>query len=35
MEYLQFYNGVKIPKIGLGVFQIPNYEEAKKLFWQP
>lgn len=30
MEYLQFYNGVKIPKIGLGVFQIPDYEEAKK-----
>lgn len=30
MEYREFYNGVKIPMLGFGVFQIPEYEEAKK-----
>lgn len=30
MEYREFYNGVKIPMIGFGVYQIPKYEEAKK-----
>ena len=30
MEYREFYNGVKIPVIGFGVFQIPEYEKAKK-----
>ena len=30
MEYLELSNGVKIPKIGFGVYQIPDYEEAKK-----
>lgn len=30
MEYLTFSNGVKIPHIGFGVYQIPDYEEAKK-----
>lgn len=30
MEFREFYNGVKIPMLGFGVFQIPEYEEAKK-----
>lgn len=30
MEYREFYNGVKIPMLGFGVFQIPEYEDAKK-----
>lgn len=30
MEYREFYNGVKIPMLGFGVFQIPDHEEAKK-----
>ncbi len=30
MEYREFYNGVKIPMLGFGVFQIPDYEEAKQ-----
>lgn len=30
MEYLEFYNGVKIPQLGFGVYQIPDYNEAKK-----
>lgn len=30
MEYLELYNGVKIPQLGFGVFQIPDYNEAKK-----
>ena len=30
MEYRELYNGVKIPMLGYGVFQIPDYEEAKK-----
>lgn len=30
MEYLELSNGVKIPQIGFGVYQIPDYEEAKK-----
>lgn len=29
MEYREFYNGVKIPMLGFGVFQVPNYDEAK------
>lgn len=29
MEYRKFYNGVKIPMLGFGVFQIPEYENAK------
>ena len=24
MNYLKFYNGVEIPQIGFGVFQIPE-----------
>lgn len=30
MNYLKLYNGVEIPQIGFGVFQIPDYEDAKK-----
>lgn len=30
MEYKEFYNGVKIPMLGFGVFQIPEYEKAKQ-----
>lgn len=30
MEYLEFSNGVKIPQLGFGVYQIPEYEDAKK-----
>ena len=30
MEYRNLYNGVKIPMLGFGVFQIPKYEEAKE-----
>lgn len=30
MEYREFYNGVKIPMLGFGVYQIPDYEDAKK-----
>lgn len=30
MEYLTFSNGVKIPQLGFGVYQIPDYEEAKE-----
>ena len=29
MEYLTLYNGVGIPQLGFGVFQIPDYSEAK------
>lgn len=29
MEYREFYNGIKIPMIGFGVYQIPEYEVAK------
>ena len=29
MEYRTLYNGVKIPMVGFGVFQIPDYEAAK------
>nr|WP_297174216.1 aldo/keto reductase [uncultured Agathobaculum sp.] len=29
MEYRELYNGVKIPMLGLGVYQIPEYETAK------
>lgn len=29
MEYRELYNGVKIPMLGFGVFQIPDDEEAK------
>lgn len=29
MEYREFYNGVKIPVLGFGVYQIPEYEKAK------
>ena len=29
MEYREFYNGVKIPMLGFGVYQIPAYEAAK------
>ena len=29
MEYREFYNGVKIPMLGFGVYQIPEYEAAK------
>lgn len=30
MQYLELSNGVKIPQIGFGVYQIPDYEQAKK-----
>lgn len=30
MEYRELYNGTKIPMLGFGVFQIPDYETAKK-----
>lgn len=30
MKYLTLYNGVKIPQLGFGVFQIPDHNEAKK-----
>ena len=30
MEYLKFYNGVSVPQVGFGVYQIPEYEDAKK-----
>ena len=30
MEYRELYNGVKIPVLGYGVYQIPEYEDAKK-----
>lgn len=29
MEYREFYNGVKIPMLGFGVYQIPEYKDAK------
>lgn len=29
MEYREFYNGIKIPMIGFGVYQISEYQEAK------
>ncbi|MDE7308635.1 MAG: aldo/keto reductase [Lachnospiraceae bacterium] len=30
MKYKEFYNGLKIPMLGFGVYQIPEYEEAKR-----
>lgn len=30
MEYREFYNGVKIPMLGFGVYQIPEYKDAKE-----
>lgn len=30
MDYLKLANGVQIPQVGFGVFQIPDYEEAKR-----
>ena len=30
MQYVELNNGVKIPQIALGVFQIPENAEAKK-----
>lgn len=30
MEYRELYNGVKIPMLGFGVYQIPEYEKAKE-----
>lgn len=29
MQYRELYNGVKIPMLGIGVYQVPDYEEAK------
>ncbi|WP_347559871.1 hypothetical protein [Clostridium sp. AM58-1XD] len=29
MEYREFYNGIKIPILGYGVYQIPEFETAK------
>ena len=29
MEYRRFYNGVEIPMLGFGVYQIPDYNAAK------
>lgn len=30
MEYRELYNGVRMPMLGLGVFQIPDHDEAKR-----
>ncbi len=30
MEYIKLYNGVEMPMLGFGVFQIPDHEEAKR-----
>lgn len=30
MEKIKLYNGVEMPIIGFGVFQIPDYNEAKR-----
>lgn len=30
MEYRELYNGIKIPMLGFGVFQVPNYDNAKQ-----
>lgn len=30
MEYRKLYNGVQMPMLGFGVYQIPKYEEAKQ-----
>ena len=30
MTYLKLYNGVQIPQLGFGVYQIPEYEQAKQ-----
>lgn len=30
MEKISLYNGVEMPIIGFGVFQIPDYNEAKR-----
>lgn len=30
MEYREFYNGVRIPMLGFGVYRVPEYEDAKK-----
>ena len=29
MGYREFYNGIRIPMVGFGVYQIPEYEAAK------
>ena len=29
MEYVKLYNGIKMPMVGFGVFQIPEHEDAK------
>lgn len=29
MEYRELYNGVKMPMLGFGVFQVPDYDTAK------
>lgn len=29
MEYRELYNGVKIPMLGFGVYQIPEHDAAK------
>ena len=31
MEYVTFRNNVKMPQEGFGVFQIPEYNEAKRV----
>lgn len=30
MEYRKLYNGIKIPMLGFGVFQVPDYDNAKQ-----
>lgn len=30
MEYRKLYNGVQMPMLGFGVYQIPDYEQAKQ-----
>ena len=30
MEYVTLSNGVRMPMLGFGVFQIPDHEEAKR-----
>lgn len=30
MEYRELSNGIKIPMLGIGVYQVPDYENAKQ-----
>lgn len=33
MEYVQLNNGIKMPCVGFGVFQIQDEDECIKVFW--